>query len=88
MLVTARIIANEKGLALLLQEIQEEEKKLSDQISMWTKFQEQKLSIVDTLKQVSLESTAQNIAKDTVVEVRDEETGKTIEYRKLFALKI
>lgn len=88
MLVTARTIAKEKGLELLVQNITKEEKKLEEQISMWTKFQEQKLPLVDTLKQVSLENTVQNIAKDTVVEVRDEETGKTIEYRKLFALKI
>jgi len=88
MLVTARTIAKEKGLELLVQNITKEEKKLEEQISMWTKFQERKLPLVDTLKQVSLENTVQNIAKDTVVEVRDEETGKTIEYRKLFALKI
>ncbi len=88
LLITARTIAIEKSLELLVEEITEEQKKLEEQISMWTKFQEQNLPLVDTLKQVSLESTVQNIAKDTVVEVRDEETGKTIEYRKLFTLKI
>lgn len=88
MLVTARTIAIEKDLELLAQGITEEQKKLKDQISMWTKFQEKNLPLVDTLKQVSLVSTVQEIAKDTVVEKRDEETGKTIEYRKLFALKI
>ncbi|MCK5047044.1 MAG: tetratricopeptide repeat protein, partial [Candidatus Heimdallarchaeota archaeon] len=88
MLVTARTIAKEKDLELLVQEITREQKKLEEQISMWTKFQEQNLPLVDTLKQVSLENTVQEIAKDAIVEVRDEETGKTIEYRKLFALKI
>ncbi|MCK5184879.1 MAG: hypothetical protein KAQ95_11280 [Candidatus Heimdallarchaeota archaeon] len=88
MLVTARTIAKEKDLELLVQEITREQKKLEEQISMWTKFQEQNLPLVDTLKQVSLENTVKEIAKDAIVEVRDEETGKTIEYRKLFALKI
>lgn len=88
MLITARTIADEKDLELLVKDITDEQKKLEEQISMWTKFQEQNLPIVDTLKQISLENTAQEIVKDTVVEVRDEDSGKTIEYRKLFALKI
>lgn len=87
-LVTARTIAKEKDLELLVQKITREQKKLEEQISMWTKFQEQNLPLVDTLKQVSLENTVQEIAKDAIVEVRDENSGKIIEYRKLFALKI
>jgi len=87
-LVTARTIAKEKDLELLVQEIIREEKKLEEQISMWTKFQEQNLPLVDTLKQVSLENTVQEITKDAIVEVSDENCGTIIEYRKLFALKI
>jgi len=88
MLITARTIAIEKDLELLVQGITEEQKKLEEQISMWAKFQEQNLPLVDTLKQVSLENTVQEIVKDAIVEVRDEDSGKVIEYRKLFALKI
>jgi tetratricopeptide (TPR) repeat protein len=88
LLITALTIAKEKGLEILVQDITKEQKKLEEQISMWTKFREQNLPLVDALKQIPLEKTAKNIANDTIVEVRDEDTGKIIEYRKLFALKI
>ena len=42
----------------------------------------------ETVKLTSLENTMQSIKQETVLEERDEETGKIIEYRKLFALKI
>ncbi len=55
---------------------------------MWNELQEQKAPLEETLKLVSLESTVDTIKKETILENRDKETGKIIEYRKLFALKI
>ena len=51
-------------------------------------FQKQQAPISETVKLVSLEKTAQNIKRETVIEERDQETGEIIEYRKLFALRM
>ena len=57
-------------------------------MSMWNGFQKNNAPLAETIKQVPLEKTAKEITRDTLIEVRDEESGKIIEYRKLFALKI
>ena len=57
-------------------------------MGMWNKLQERKAPLSETVKLISLESTVKNIKQETVLEEHDEETGKIIEYRKLFALKI
>ena len=43
---------------------------------------------IETVKLAPLENTIQTIKEETVLEERDKESGKIIEYRKLFALKI
>ena len=55
---------------------------------MWNRLKEQKAPIQETLKEVHLDNSVKQLAKETVIEVQDERTGDVIEYRKLFALKI
>jgi hypothetical protein len=88
LLQKAQTIAEEINVELLKKEIRIDQEKIEKQMGMWNKLQEQKAPISETVKFVSLESTAKNIKQETVLEERDEETGKIIEYRKLFALKI
>ena len=52
------------------------------------KLQEQKAPISETVKFASLENAIQTIKEETVLEERDKESGKIIEYRKLFVLKL
>jgi len=88
LLEKAKVIAEEINVELLKEKIKVDLEKIEKQISMWNKLQERKAPINETVKLVSLESTVKNIKQETVLEERDEETGKVIEYRKLFALKI
>ncbi|MBY8994622.1 MAG: tetratricopeptide repeat protein [Candidatus Heimdallarchaeota archaeon] len=88
LLSQALIISKDKGLEKHTEEITVEKQKLIDQIAKWEGFQEKKAPISETLKHVKLENGIKRISKETVLEVKDEETGKVIEYRKLFALKI
>lgn len=88
LLEKAQSIAEEIDVELLKKEIREDQEKIEKQLGMWNKLQEQKAPINETLKHVSLEKIAKSIKQITVLEERDEETGKIIEYRKLFALKI
>ena len=84
----ALIISKDKKLEKLTEEITSEQQKLIEQIAKWEGFQEKKAPISETLKHVKLENGIKRISKETVLEVKDEETGKVIEYRKLFVLKI
>lgn len=84
----AEIIAIETKNEFLKEKINEDSEKINQQLDMLLKLQERKAPISETVKLASLENTIQNIKKETVLEERDEETGKVIEYRKLFALKI
>jgi tetratricopeptide (TPR) repeat protein len=84
----AQLIAEEINVELLKERIKTDQEKIEQQHTVWNKLQEQKAPIGETVKLVSLESTVKNIKKDTILEERDEETGKIIEYRKLFALKL
>ncbi|NPE09765.1 MAG: tetratricopeptide repeat protein [Asgard group archaeon] len=88
LLITAKTLAEEKNIGLLVEKINQEQKQLESQLTMWEKLKEQNPPILEVLKQVPIEETAKHIVKDTVMEVRDEKTGDVIEYRKLFALKI
>jgi tetratricopeptide (TPR) repeat protein len=87
-LATARVIAEEKGIEVAVKRIEREQEKLNDQMSMWNGFQKNNAPITETIKHVPLKNTTEEITKETLIEVRDEESGKIIEYRKLFALKI
>ena len=87
LLVTARTLAEERNLELLVQQILKEEQKINEQLSMWNKFQEENAPLKDLLREVQLETTAQEIAKDSVLEVWNKETETVVEYRKLFAIK-
>jgi tetratricopeptide (TPR) repeat protein len=84
----AQIIADKIDVKLLKKEIKEDREKIQQQLIMWNKLQEQKAPISETIKHVSLEKTVKNIKEETVLKEKDKETGKIIEYRKLFALKI
>jgi hypothetical protein len=84
----AQIIADEINIELLHKQLKKDREKIEQQLIMWNKFQERKAPISETIKLASLENALQKIKEETVLEERDEETGKIIEYRKLFALKI
>ena len=73
---------------MLKNEIQKDREKIDNQLAMLQKYQEQQAPINKTIKMTSLDETTHNIKRETVLEVKDEETGDIIEYRKLFALKI
>jgi len=87
LLVTARTLAEEKNLELLVQQILKDQQKINEQLSMWNTFQEENVPLRDLLREAHLETTAQEIAKDSVLEVRNKETETVIEYRKLFSIK-
>ncbi len=88
LLIAAHTLAEDKGLTLIAQRVINDQEKLEKQTNMWNQFREEKAPLSETLKQISLTDSAKKIAKETLMEVRDEESGKIIEYRKLFALKI
>ena len=88
LLIAAHTLADDKGLTLIAQRVINDQEKLEKQTAMWNQFREEKAPLSETLKQISLTDSAKKIAKETLMEVRDEESGKIIEYRKLFALKI
>jgi len=87
LLVTARTLAEERNLELLVQQIIDEEEKIKEQSTMWNKFQEEKTPLKELLQEVHLDATAQEIAKESVLEVRDEKSKEPVEYRKLFSFK-
>ena len=88
LLKKAEIIAMETKNEFLKDKVNEDREKINQQLEMLQKLQERKAPISETVKLASLENTMQTIKKETVLEERDEETGRIIEYRKLFALKI
>ncbi len=88
LLTTASIIAEDKGLKFLMQKIEKERKKVESQIEMWNRFQEQNTPLTETLKEIQLENTRKDIVRETIMEVRDKNTGEIKEYRKLFSIKI
>ncbi|NPE09109.1 MAG: phage tail tape measure protein [Asgard group archaeon] len=88
LLITAKTIAEERSLQSIAANIKEEQAKLEQQQNMWNRLKEQKAPIQETLKEVHLDNSVKQLAKETVIEVQDERTGDVIEYRKLFALKI
>ncbi|NHJ49622.1 MAG: hypothetical protein FK733_17665 [Asgard group archaeon] len=87
-LVTASTLAEEKGLVRLAKQIKADQDKLEKQTNMWIQYKETKTSTSEILDQLSIEKTSNEIAKETLIEIHDEESDKVIEYRKLFALKI
>ncbi len=84
----ARSIADMIDVELLKKNIEEDQEKINQHLSLIQRLQEKKAPISETLNLVSLEKSVQNIKQETILEERDEETGKIIEYRKLFALRI
>jgi len=88
LLITAKVLADEKGSILQAQGIVREQKQLNEQLGMWQQLQEENSSLVETIKQVPLENSIKRITRETIIENRDEKTGKIIEYRKLFSIKI
>jgi len=73
---------------LLKKKVKEDQEKIEQQLTMLHKLQEQKAPLSESIKLVSLENVVKNIKQDAILEERDEKTGKIIEYRKLFVLKI
>ncbi|NHK31528.1 MAG: tetratricopeptide repeat protein, partial [Asgard group archaeon] len=88
LLEKAKAIAIETKNDFLKVKVSEDLEKINQQLDMLQKLQERKAPISETAKLASLENAIQSIKEETVLEERDEETGKIIEYRKLFALKI
>jgi len=88
LLEKAQVIAEEINVELLKKEIKEDQEKIEQQLNMLQKFQEQKAPLSEIVKLVSLENTVKSVKQETVLEERDKETGKIIEYRKLFSLKL
>lgn len=84
----AQIIADEINIELLMKAIREDREKIQRQSIVWNELQERKAPISETVKHVSLDTTLKNIKQETVIEEKDRESGKILEYRKLFALKI
>ena len=87
LLITARTLAETKQLTLLVKQIQQEQIKMDEQRGMWQQLQNQDAPISLTLKKASFENTVKKISHETVLEKRDE-TGKVLEYKKLFVLKL
>ena len=88
LLKKAEIIAVETKNEFLKEKVNGDREKINQQLDMLQKLQERKAPINETVKLASLVNTMQNIKEETVIEERDKETGKIIEYRKLFVLKI
>ncbi|MHA1219114.1 MAG: hypothetical protein ACTSSN_10680 [Candidatus Heimdallarchaeaceae archaeon] len=84
----AQTVADEIDVELLNKEIQNDRDKIKKQMEMFQKFQQQQAPISEAVKIVPLENIALEIKRETMLERRNEETGKFTEYRKLFALKI
>ena len=88
LLMKAETIAEETKNEFLKEKVNGDREKINQQLDMLQMLQERKAPISETVKLASLEITIQNIKEETVLEERDKESGKIIEYRKLFALKI
>jgi hypothetical protein len=84
----AQIIVDDINIELLHKALREDREKIEKQLVKWNELQEQKAPINETVSLVSLPNTLENIKRDTVIEERDKETGKIIEYRKLFVIKL
>lgn len=84
----AQTIADEIDVELLKKKIMVDREKIEKQLSMLRLLEEQKAPLSETVKLASLESTVKYIKQETVLEERDKETGKIIEYRRLFGMKI
>jgi len=87
LLVTARTLAEDRNLELLVHQINRDEEKIKEQSSMWNKFQEENTPLKDLLQEVNLDTTAKEIVKDSILEVRDKKSEEPVEYRKLFSFK-
>ena len=88
LLNSAKALAEEKGFQIQIQGITKEQEQLEKQLGMWQQLQEQNTPLVETIKQVKLNSTIKRITQETVLEKRDEKTNETVEYRKIFTIKI
>ena len=84
----AQVIADEINIELLHKALRDDREKIERQLVKWNELREQKAPLSKTVNLVSLANTLENIKRDTVIEERDKQTGKIIEYRKLFVLKI
>ncbi|NHJ32009.1 MAG: hypothetical protein FK732_04020 [Asgard group archaeon] len=84
----AKAIADEIDVEFLKKKIRRDREKIDQQLVEFQKFQEQKAPLSETIKLTSLENTVQKIKQETILEKRDKETGKIIEYRKLFTIRI
>jgi tetratricopeptide (TPR) repeat protein len=88
LLTKAETIAEETKNEFLKEKVNGDREKISQQLDLLQKLRERKAPISETVKLVTLGNTIQTIKEETVLEERDKETGKIIEYRKIFALKI
>ncbi|MHA1435242.1 MAG: hypothetical protein ACTSO7_15480, partial [Candidatus Heimdallarchaeota archaeon] len=84
LLKKAETIAVESKNEFLKEKVNEDREKINQQLAMLQNLQERKAPISETVKLASLVNTIQTIKEETVLEERDKESGKIIEYRKLF----
>jgi tetratricopeptide (TPR) repeat protein len=84
----AYILAKEKGLLKLANEIEITHQEIKKRLGFWEELSKEKIPIDERLKHVPLINSVQRVSHEAVVEERDEKTGEIIEYRKLFALKL
>ncbi|MHA1367223.1 MAG: tetratricopeptide repeat protein [Candidatus Heimdallarchaeota archaeon] len=84
----AQVIADEISIDILKVKLKDDREKINQQLGMLQKLLEQQAPLSETIKLASLDNTVQSIKHDTVLEERDKESGKIIEYRKLFVLKL
>ncbi|NHJ33064.1 MAG: tetratricopeptide repeat protein [Asgard group archaeon] len=84
----AQEIAEEFDVEFFYVKLREDQEKINKQLDMLRNLENQKAPISDAIKLVSLDNAVQKIKEETLVEERDKETGKIIEYRKLFSLRI
>jgi hypothetical protein len=80
--------AQDKEMQKSIMEIEHDLEALEKQSKLLADLQKENSPITNTLKHVKLANGIKKISQETNVEIRDEESGKVIEYRKLFALKI
>ncbi|NHJ31539.1 MAG: tetratricopeptide repeat protein [Asgard group archaeon] len=88
LLEKSQLIANEIDVELLRKGVMKDKEKIEKQLGMWNDLRDRKAPVGEIVKLVSLEDSLKSIKQETILEERDEKTGKIIEYRKLFSLKI
>ncbi len=81
-------IAKEKGIHKLTIEIVNEQMEIDEKIAIWEKLLELDAPLIETIKHVHLLNNIKEINEETATVMSCSGSKNTLEYRKLFALKI